>query len=77
MVGSKLEMSAELLRWAETWRRASVALARIEREEAAELDVGEVLEQLRPAFTLARRAEPVTSTSGLVEMRRLLDRRHG
>lgn len=62
-------------RWAETWERASRALAGV--EEAAAIDTQTAVQQLMPVFRLAREALPQTTTSGLVEMRRLLDRNRG
>jgi hypothetical protein len=61
-------------RWAMTWRRAAAAMAAL---DATGIDTREAVAQLMPAFALARQALPATTWSGLVEMRRLLDRRHG
>ena len=61
-------------RWVDTWRRAGEALQRIEAETP--LDVEQSLLQLMPVFALARQAEPVTTTSGLVEMQRWFRKLH-
>ena len=45
--------------------------------DAAAIDTQRAVLQLMPAFRLLREAEPHTTTSGLIEMRRLLDRKHG
>jgi hypothetical protein len=72
-----LRVNHDLRNWAATWQRAAVAMTEVERREALLIDSRVALEQLRPAFALARRSEPTTTTSGLVEMRRLLDKAHG
>ena len=62
-------------RWAETWKRAAKAIAEVEARRS--IDTQSAVLQLMPAFRLAREAEPQTSTSGLVELRRILDKHHG
>jgi hypothetical protein len=68
-------VSDDLKRWAETWTRAARALAALEAASAVDTQVA--VQQLMPVFRLAREALPHTTTSGLVEMRRLLDRSRG
>lgn len=64
-------MSDEVKRWAQTWDRAARAIAAL--HEAAAVDTQVAVQQLMPVFHLAREALPHTTSSGLVEMRRLLD----
>ena len=68
-------MSDDAKRWAQTWARAARALAAL--DDAAVVDTQTAVQQLMPVFRLLREALPHTTTSGLVEMRRLLDRKHG
>jgi hypothetical protein len=65
----------DLKRWAETWARARRAVAEVNADSV--IDTQRAVLQLMPVFRLAREALPHTTTSGLVAMRRLLDRTHG
>ncbi|MCC6809090.1 MAG: hypothetical protein IT381_16805 [Deltaproteobacteria bacterium] len=63
-------------RWASAWQRADQALRKIEAAAAAGIDTQTAVAQLMPAFAIARAAAPHTTTSGLVEFRRLVDGAH-
>jgi hypothetical protein len=65
---------SDLKRWADTWARAGRAIAEVNARNP--IDRQQAVLQLMPVFRLAREALPHTTTSGLIEMRRLLDRRH-
>jgi len=64
----------DLRRWVRNWEETAPLLEEIRRREICELDIHQVLANLEDAFNYAIRAFPPRPTSGLVEMRRLLDK---
>jgi hypothetical protein len=62
--------SAELRQWAQTWRAAGEALARVKRAELMQLDTREAVSQLADAFNDAVHTARRTYTSGVVEQQR-------
>ena len=67
------DVTNDAKRWADSWARAARALAALDPA----IDTKAAVQQLMPVFRLAREATPKTTTSGLVAMRRLLDRKNG
>jgi hypothetical protein len=59
-------------RWAQTWKQATPELEAIRRREVAESDNLHVLALLEDAFNSALETTPLRSSSGLVDLQRLL-----
>ena len=66
----------DLRRWVHNWEETAPLLEEIRRREIREPDTHQVLANLEGAFNYAIRALPPRRSSGLVEMRRLLDKAH-
>ena len=65
----------EMLRqWVETWKRAGPELEAIRRREIREADNAQVIEALESAFNHATRTFPSRTSSGMIEMQRILQK---
>ncbi len=57
----------DMSQWIASWRAAAARLERLRAEELARVDVAHAIETLEDAFIAARRHQPPSMTSGLVE----------
>jgi hypothetical protein len=71
---SGADVTPEIRRWVETWKRAGPELEAIRRREIRETDNVLALAQMEGLFNHATRSLPPRETSGLVEMQRVFAR---
>ena len=63
----------QLARWASTWRDAAVVLEEERKQRLRQLDTAVALASLKGPIRDAVQRHPPQATSGLIELRRLLD----